>query len=66
MSAEQKATGIVPDELKELENLLGQVIALEESAEAGQQGTGQENSRKIESHRAKDGDIRLKATEKIE
>lgn len=66
MSAEEKATGIVPDELKELENLLGQVIALEESAKAGQQETGPENSRKIESHRANDGDIRLNAKEKIE
>ena len=66
MSAEEKATGIVPDQLKELENLLGQVIALEESAKAGQQETGPENSQKIESHRANDGDIRLNAKETIE
>ena len=57
----RNATGIVPDEPKELENLLGQIIALEESVEAGQQETGQEKSRKIESDRAKAGDIRLKA-----
>ena len=66
MSAEEKATGIVPDELKELEKLLGQVIALEESAKTKQQETGPENSRKIESHRANDGDIRLNTKEKIE
>lgn len=34
MRAEEKATGIVPDEPTELENLLEQTIALEESAKA--------------------------------
>ena len=55
LGAEEKATGIAPDEpiATELENLLEQIIALEESAEAEQQETGREKSRKIESDRAK-------------
>ena len=40
MRAEEKATGVVPDEPTELENLLEQIFALEESAEAEQQETG--------------------------
>lgn len=64
LRAEEKATGIVPDEPTELENLLEQIIALEESAEAEQQETGREKNRKIESDRAKAEDIRLKAMEK--
>ena len=65
LRAEEKATGIVPDEPTELENLLEQIIALEESAEAEQQETGREKNRKIESDRAKAEDIRLKAMEKL-
>ena len=65
MRAEEKATGIVPDEPTELENLLEQIIALEESAEAEQQETCQEKNRKIESDRAKAEDIRLKAMKKL-
>ena len=65
MRAEEKATGIVPDEPMELENLLEQIIALEESAEAEQQETCQEKNRKIESDRAKAEDIRLKAMKKL-
>ena len=37
--AEEKATGITPDEPTELENLLDMIIALEESGEAELQGT---------------------------
>ena len=48
LRAEEKATGIVPDEPTELENLLEQIIALEESAEAEQQETGREKNRQIE------------------
>lgn len=40
LRAEKKATGVVPDELTELENLLEQIIALGERAEAEQQETG--------------------------
>ena len=65
MRAEEKATGIVPDEPTELENLLEQIIALEESAEAEQQETGREKNRTIESDKAKAEDIRLKAMEKL-
>ena len=65
MRAEEKETGIVPDDLTELENLLEQIIALEESAEAEQQETGREKNRKIESDRAKAEDIRLKEMEKL-
>ena len=65
LRAEEKASGIVPDEPTELENLLEQIIALEESAEAEQQETGREKSRKIENDRAKAEDIRLKAMEKL-
>ena len=64
MRAEEKATGIVPDEPTEL-NLLEQIIALDESAELEQLETGREKSRKIESDRAKAKDIRLKAMEKL-
>ncbi|XP_068735661.1 trichohyalin-like [Montipora capricornis] len=65
LRAEEKARGIVPDEPTELENLLEQIIALEQSAEAEQQETVREKSRKIESDRAKAEDIRLKAMEKL-
>ena len=65
MRAEEKATGIVPDELTELENLLEQIIALEESAEAEQQEAGREKNRNIDSDRPKAEDIRLKAMEKL-
>ncbi|CAH3118764.1 unnamed protein product, partial [Porites lobata] len=65
LRAEEKATGIVPDGPTELENLLEQIIALEESAETEQQETGREKNRKIESDRAKAEDIRLKAMEKL-
>ena len=65
LRAEENATGIVPDEPTELENLLEQIIALEESAEAEQQETCQEKNRKIESDRAKAEDIRLKAMKKL-
>ena len=65
MRAEEKATGIVPDELTELENLLEQIIALEESAEAEQQEAGREKNRNIDSDRPKAEDIRLKTMEKL-
>lgn len=64
LRAEEKATGIVPDEPTELKNLLEQIIAWNwESAEAEQQETGREKNREIESDRAKAEDSRLKAME---
>ena len=63
--AEDKATGITPDEPTELENLLEQIITLDESAEVEQQEIGREKSRKIQSDRAKAEDVRLKAMEKL-
>ena len=46
LRAEEKAIAILPDELTELENLLEQIIAPEQSAEADQQETGPEKSEK--------------------
>ena len=51
LRAEEKATGITPDEPTELENLLNTVIALEESAEAELQDT--EKREKLKQDRAK-------------
>ncbi|PFX20106.1 hypothetical protein AWC38_SpisGene15456 [Stylophora pistillata] len=65
LRAEEKATGVVPDELTELESLLAQIIALEESAEVEQQETSQGKSREIESDKAKAEDIMLRAMEKL-
>ena len=63
--AEEKATGIAPDEPTELDNLLDTIIALEESADAQSQEVSAEKSEKIESDRAKAEDARLKAMEKL-
>jgi len=63
--AEEKASGIAPDEPTELDNLLDTIIALEESADAQSQEASAEKSEKIESDRAKAEDARLKAMEKL-
>ena len=65
LRAEEKASGITPDEPTEMENLLEQIIALEESAEAEQQEMDWEKSRKVENDRGKAEDVRLKAMEKL-
>lgn len=63
--AEEKATGITPDEPTELENLLDMIIALEESGEAELQETQGTASKKRQYDRAKVKDVRLKAMEKL-
>ena len=63
--AEEKATGITPDEPTELENLLDMIIALEESGEAELQETQGTASKKRQYDRAKAEDVRLKAMEKL-
>ena len=51
--AEEKASGIAPDEPSELENLLDTIIALEESSEAESPGLRVEKNEKCEKDRAK-------------
>ena len=63
--AEEKATGITPDEPTELENLLDMKITLEESGEAELQETQGTASKKHQYDRAKAEDVRLKAMEKL-
>ena len=63
--AEEKATGITPDEPTELENLLDMIIALEESGEEELQETQGTASKKLQYDRAKAEDVRLKAMEKL-
>ena len=65
LRAEEKATGITPDEPTELDNLLEEIIALEETADAELQEITTEKREKIESDRAKAEDIRMKAMEKV-
>ena len=65
LQAEEKATGITPDESTELENLLDTIIALEESGEAELQETQGTSSKKLQYDRAKAEDVRLKAMEKL-
>ena len=65
LQAEEKATGITPDEPTELENLLDTIIALEESGEAELQETQGTSSKKLQYDRAKAEDVRLKAMEKL-
>ncbi|CAH3033679.1 unnamed protein product, partial [Porites evermanni] len=63
--AEEKASGIVPDEPSELENLLDTIIALEESSEAESQELREGKNEKFENDRAKAEGARLKAMEKL-
>ena len=63
--AEEKATGITPDEPTELENLLDMIIASEESGEVEFQQTQGTASKKRQYDRAKVKDVRLKAMEKL-
>ena len=63
--AEEKATGITPDEPTELENLLDMIIALEESGEAELQETQGTASKKRQCDWAKAEDVRLKAMKKL-
>ena len=65
LQAEEKATGITPDEPTELENLLDTITALEESGEAELQETQGTSSKKLQYHRAKAEDVQLKAMEKL-
>ena len=65
LQAEEKATGVTPDEPTELENLLDTIIALEESGEAELQETQGTSSKKLQYDRAKAEDVRLKAMEKL-
>jgi len=63
--AEEKASGIAPEEPSELENLLDTIIALEESGDAESQELRAEKNEKCENDRAKAEDARLKAMEKL-
>ena len=63
--AEEKVTGITPDEATELVNLLDMIIALEESCEAEFQETQGTANKKRQYDRAKAEDVRLKAMEKL-
>ena len=63
--AEEKASGIAPDEQSELENLLDTIIAVEEISEAESQELGVEKNEKCENDRAKAEDARLKAMKKL-
>ena len=57
--AEEKATGITPDEPTELENLLDTIIALEESGEAELQETQGTARKKRQHNQAKAEDVML-------
>ena len=48
--AEEKASGIAPDEPSELDNLLDNIVALEESADAESQELRAEKSEKFENN----------------
>ena len=63
--AEEKATGITPNEPTEPENLLDMIIVLEESGEAELQETKGTASKKRQYDRAKAEDVRLNAMEKL-
>ena len=63
--AEEKASGLPPDEPTELDNRLDTIIAFEESADAKSQEVSAEKSEEIESDRAKAEDARIKAIEKL-
>ncbi|CAH3016966.1 unnamed protein product [Porites evermanni] len=63
--AEEKATGLTPDEPTELENLLDMIIVLEENGEAELQETQGTARKKLQYDRAKAEDVRLKAMEKL-
>lgn len=65
LRAEEKGSGISPDEPTELDELLEQIIALEESSEAEQQEMDREKNQKMENDRKKAEDMRLKAMEKL-
>lgn len=65
LQAEEKATGITPDEPTELENLLDTIIALEESGEAELQETQGTGSKRLQYDRAKAEEVRLKVMEKL-
>ncbi|XP_068690985.1 putative uncharacterized protein DDB_G0274435 [Montipora foliosa] len=65
LQAEEKATGITPDEPTELENLLDTITALEESGVAELQETRGTSSKKLQYHWAKAEDVPLKVMEKL-
>ena len=63
--AEEKASGIVPSEPSELENLLDTIIALEEISEAESRKLIAEKNERCENDRAKAEYARLKTMEKL-
>ena len=65
VTAEEKASGIVPSEPSELENLLDTIIALEESSEAESRKLIAEKNERCENDRAKAEYARLKTMEKL-
>ena len=65
VTAEEKASGIVPSEPSKLGNLLDTIIALEESSEAESRKLIAEKNERCENDRAKAEYARLKTMEKL-
>ena len=64
-SAEERSSGITPPEPTELEILLEEIVALEETADAEMKEDDESVKGKAENDKAKATDMRLKAVEKV-
>ena len=65
LSAEERSSGITPPEPTELEILLEEIVALEETADAEMKEDDESVKGKAENDKAKATDMRLKAVEKV-
>ena len=65
LRAEERSSGIAPPEPTELENLIEEIMALEETADAEMKEDDESVKGKAEKEKAKATDIRLKALEKM-
>ena len=65
LRAEERSSGIAPPEPTELENLVEEILALEETADAEMTEDDESVKGKAEKERAKATDMRLKALEKV-
>ena len=65
LRAEERSSGIAPPEPTELENLVEEILALEETADAEMKEDDESVKGKAEKERAKATDMRLKALEKV-
>ena len=63
--AEERSSGIAPPEPIELENLVEEIMALEETADAEMKEDDESVKGKAEKEKAKATDMRLKALEKV-